>query len=95
MAQAYPYALHYGALYATENNGRYRFSGAKTIQIPNITTTGRVIETPGGVQIVTHRPETDRLSDMVTVIWHDRERISPEQRKKAYKSRAAIRQHCF
>ncbi len=42
LAQAYPYVLNFGALYNTENNGRYRFSGGATIQIPNVTTTGRV-----------------------------------------------------
>lgn len=40
--QAYPYALYFGALYATPNNGRYRWINAKTIEIPSITTTGRV-----------------------------------------------------
>lgn len=42
LAQAYPYALYFGDLYATPNNGRYRWTGAKTIEIPSITTTGRV-----------------------------------------------------
>lgn len=42
LAQAYPYALYFGALYNTPNNGRYRWTGAKTIEIPSITTTGRV-----------------------------------------------------
>ena len=42
LAQAYPYALNFGALYATENNGRYRVVNARTIEIPNISTTGRV-----------------------------------------------------
>ncbi len=41
LAQAFPYALNFGALYATENNGRFRFSGGKTIEIPVISTTGR------------------------------------------------------
>ena len=41
LAQAFPYALNFGALYATENNGRYRFKGGKTIEIPVIKTTGR------------------------------------------------------
>lgn len=40
--QAYPYVLNFGALYATENNGRYRWTGSKTIEIPHLTTTGRV-----------------------------------------------------
>lgn len=43
LAQAYPYVLNFGALYATENNGRYRMGDdGKTIYIPRITTTGRV-----------------------------------------------------
>ncbi|MBQ7779275.1 MAG: capsid protein [Clostridia bacterium] len=41
LAQAFPYALNFGALYATKNNGRFRFKGGKTIEIPVITTTGR------------------------------------------------------
>lgn len=39
--QMFPYVLNFGALYATPNNGRYRWEGAKTIQIPTIRTTGR------------------------------------------------------
>ena len=43
LAQAYPYALNFGALYATENNGRYRMGeDGKTVYIPRISTTGRV-----------------------------------------------------
>lgn len=42
LAQKFPYVLNFGALYATENNGRYRWVNAKTIEIPSITTTGRV-----------------------------------------------------
>ena len=42
LSQAYPYALYFGDLYATPNNGRYRWTGAKTIEIPSISTTGRV-----------------------------------------------------
>ncbi len=41
LAQAFPYVLYFGALYATPNNGRYKVTGAKTIEIPRITTTGR------------------------------------------------------
>jgi len=41
LAQAFPYVLNFGALYATPNNGRYRITGANTIQIPVISTTGR------------------------------------------------------
>ncbi len=42
LAQAYPYVLNFGALYACENDSRYRWVNAKTIEIPSITTTGRV-----------------------------------------------------
>ena len=31
LAQAFPYTLNFGALYATPNNGRYRFRNGKTI----------------------------------------------------------------
>lgn len=42
LEQAYPYVLYFGDLYATPNNGRFRWTGAKTIEIPSITTSGRV-----------------------------------------------------
>ncbi len=43
LANAYPYVLNFGALYATPNNGRYRMGeDGKTIYIPNLSTTGRV-----------------------------------------------------
>lgn len=42
LEQNFPYVLYFGALYATPNNGRFKWTGAKTIEIPSITTTGRV-----------------------------------------------------
>lgn len=42
LANAFPYSLYFGKLYATPSNGRYRWVNAKTIEIPSITTTGRV-----------------------------------------------------
>lgn len=42
LAQAFPYVLNFGALYRTENNNKYRWINAKTIEIPSIATTGRV-----------------------------------------------------
>lgn len=42
LANAFPYSLYFGDLYATPNNNRYRWVNAKTIEIPSITTTGRV-----------------------------------------------------
>ena len=41
LAQAFPYTLYFGDLYATPNNGRYKWVNSKTIQIPVISTTGR------------------------------------------------------
>lgn len=43
LANAFPYTLYFGALYATPNNGRYRMGeNGKTVEIPTISTTGRV-----------------------------------------------------
>lgn len=42
LAQAYPYVLNFGDLYNTENDTRYRWINGKTIEIPSISTTGRV-----------------------------------------------------
>lgn len=42
LAQAYPYVLHFAALRSAENDSRYRWTGANTIQIPTLKTTGRV-----------------------------------------------------
>ena len=42
LADAFPYVLNFGKLYATPNNGTYKWVNAKTIEIPHITTTGRV-----------------------------------------------------
>lgn len=43
LADAFPYVLNFGRLYATPNNGRYRMGeDGKTIYIPHLSTTGRV-----------------------------------------------------
>lgn len=42
LEQAYPYVLNFGKLYATPNNGRFRWKGGKTIEIPSISVGGRV-----------------------------------------------------
>ena len=42
LEQNFPWVLNYGALYNTENNGKYRWVNSKTIEIPSISTTGRV-----------------------------------------------------
>ena len=41
LEQAYPYALYFGKLYSTPNNGRFKWVNSKTIEIPSISTTGR------------------------------------------------------
>ena len=41
LAQAYPYVLHFAALRSSPNDSRFRWTGAKTIEIPSLTTTGR------------------------------------------------------
>lgn len=42
LCQEFPYVLNFGKLYSTPNNGVYRWVNAKTIEIPSISTTGRV-----------------------------------------------------
>lgn len=42
LSQAFPYVLNFGALYNTPNNNVYRWVNAKTIEIPSITTSGRI-----------------------------------------------------
>ena len=42
LEQQFPYALYFGALFATPNNGRYRWVNSDTIQVPTVSTTGRV-----------------------------------------------------
>ena len=41
LEQAFPYALYFGKLYNTPNNGRFRWINGKTIEIPSISTSGR------------------------------------------------------
>lgn len=54
LAQAYPYTLNFGALYATENNGRYRMGeNGKSIYIPTISTTGRVNSNRDSITLAT------------------------------------------
>jgi hypothetical protein len=42
LANAFPYSLYFGCCYNTPNNGTYKWTGANTIQIPTLSTTGRV-----------------------------------------------------
>lgn len=49
-----------------------------------ITTVGKAYEYKGGVVIKTNRPPDDNTADVVTVFWHDKRQITPEQRRKAW-----------
>lgn len=42
LEQEFPYVLYFGALFNTPNNGRYRWVNSNVIEVPTITTTGRV-----------------------------------------------------
>ena len=66
LAQAFPYALNFGALYATPNNGRYRFKGGKTIEIPVINTTGRVDSDRDTIDTLTRNYENSWESKELT-----------------------------
>lgn len=42
LSQQYPNVLHFGALFARDQEGDYRFVNAHTIEVPSISVTGRV-----------------------------------------------------
>lgn len=42
LSQAYPYMLRFGALFARNQEGDYKFTNAHTIEVPSISVTGRV-----------------------------------------------------
>lgn len=42
LLEEFAYALYFGALFNTPNNGRYQWINEDTIQIPSLTTTGRI-----------------------------------------------------
>lgn len=41
LEQMFPYVLYFGDLFATPNNGRYRWVNSRVIEVPTISTTGR------------------------------------------------------
>jgi len=57
-------------------------------------TIGRAYRHGDGIIIKTTAPPMDNLSDEVTVIWHDKRSISPEQRRKAWALIGEIARHC-
>lgn len=57
-------------------------------------TTGKAYRHGDGIVIRTVMPDKPNLSDEVTVIWHDKRSISPEQRRKAWALIGEIARHC-
>lgn len=41
LSQAFPQVLHFGALFARNQEGDYRWTGSKTIEVPTLSVTGR------------------------------------------------------
>ena len=58
LEQNFPYVLYFGALYSTPNNGRFKWINAKTIEIPSITTTGRVDSDRDTIQTASRNYDT-------------------------------------
>lgn len=57
LAQAYPHVLHFADLRSTENDSRYKWTGAKTIQVPTIATKGRVDGDRDSISVATRNYE--------------------------------------
>ena len=57
-------------------------------------TTGKAYRNGDSIVIRTVMPDKPNLSDEVTVIWHDKRSISPEQRRKAWALIGEIARHC-
>lgn len=55
LSQAYPNVLHFGALFARNQEGDYRWTNARTIEIPTVQVTGRTDFTRGVVTPATAR----------------------------------------
>lgn len=47
LSQAYPNVLHFGALFARKQEGDYRWTNARTIEVPTVSVTGRTDFTRG------------------------------------------------
>lgn len=55
LSQAYPNVLHFGALFARNQEGDYRWASSKTIEVPTLAVTGRVDATRGTIGAKTTR----------------------------------------
>ena len=45
LEQMFPYVLYFGDLFATPNNGRFRWVNSRVIEVPTISTTAVPMET--------------------------------------------------
>lgn len=70
LQQQFTSALRFGALFATPNNSLVRWTGAKTIQVPNITTGGYVDVNRDAVTGFTRRVDNNWTA---LTLEHDRE----------------------
>ena len=57
LVESFPTSLHFGALYASPNNGRYRFTGGRTVELPTLEVGGRVDVNRDGIDTVTRNFE--------------------------------------
>ncbi len=57
LAASWPYVLHFGALYATPNNGRWRFGAGRSVEIPTISTSGRSDPAHEGAMVLSRNYE--------------------------------------
>lgn len=59
LSQAYPYQLRYGALYARNQEGDYKWlqNGAHTIMVPSVSVTGRVDASRGAIDSLGNRTQ--------------------------------------
>ena len=73
LSQAYPNVLHFGALFARNQEGDYRWVNAKTIEVPTIAVTGRVNTTRGqiGAKTVRHSNTWTPLTLRNSRKWDD------------------------
>lgn len=73
LSQAYPNVLHFGALFARNQEGDYRWVDAKTIKVPTIAVTGRVNATRGqiGAKTVRHSNDWTPLTLRNSRKWDD------------------------
>lgn len=66
LEQEYPHVLNFGALYATPNNGRFRWVNARTIEIPSISTTGRVDANRDTIEMAKRNYDNDWVPKTLT-----------------------------